>query len=247
MSIAADVATDAAKNSNTAATSQTVNIEMYRAWDVNEDGNVDVADVTLVVSALGQSGVGIVNPRTDVNGDGTVDNTDLLLVVDNLDSSNQNAAPLANRKIVDFLIDPVALETLDRDVLQAHLDILRTESDESLKYLRAIALLESILEAMRPEQTLLLANYPNPFNPETWIPYQLANPNDVSITIYDVTGHVVRHLDLGHQVAGFYSNRDSAAYWDGRNAVGEKVASGVYFYTLIAGDFTATRKLLILK
>ena len=98
-----------------------------------------------------------------------------------------------------------------------------------------------------PKKTSLLANYPNPFNPETWIPYQLAEPADVTLTIYNIQGHVVRDLDLGHQRAGRYHTRNRAAYWDGRNAQGESVASGVYFYTLTAGDFTATRKLLIRK
>ena len=98
-----------------------------------------------------------------------------------------------------------------------------------------------------PEETTLLPNYPNPFNPETWIPYQLAQPAAVTLTIYDINGRVVRTLDLGHQRAGLYHGRSRAAYWDGRNAQGEPVASGVYFYTLRAGDFTATRKLLIRK
>ena len=98
-----------------------------------------------------------------------------------------------------------------------------------------------------PVVTSLLPNYPNPFNPETWLPYQLANPADVTLTIYDINGRVVRDLDLGHQRPGVYYNRSRAAYWDGRNRHGEPVASGVYFYTLKAGNFTATRKMLIRK
>ena len=101
--------------------------------------------------------------------------------------------------------------------------------------------------ALIPEKTDLLTNFPNPFNPETWIPYQLAKPADVTLTIYDIRGVAVRELKLGHQAAGFYASRSEAIYWDGRNAFGEKVASGLYFYTLKAGDFTATRKLLIRK
>ena len=101
--------------------------------------------------------------------------------------------------------------------------------------------------ALIPEKTDLLTNFPNPFNPETWIPYQLAKPAEVTLTIYDVRGLVVRELKLGHQAAGFYQSRSQAIYWDGRNAFGEQVATGVYFYTLKAGDFTATRKLLIRK
>ena len=98
-----------------------------------------------------------------------------------------------------------------------------------------------------PENTELLTNFPNPFNPETWIPYQLAEPADVTLTIYDVRGVVVRQLALGYQPAGVYQSRSRAIYWDGRNETGEKVVSGLYFYTLTAGDFTATRKLLIRK
>ena len=105
----------------------------------------------------------------------------------------------------------------------------------------------SIQVSLLPQETALLANYPNPFNPETWIPYQLATPADVTLTIYNIQGRVVRDLDLGHQRAGMYHTRSRAAYWDGRNAQGESVASGVYFYTLTAGDFNATRKLLIRK
>ena len=98
-----------------------------------------------------------------------------------------------------------------------------------------------------PNQTALLANYPNPFNPETWIPYHLTAPADVTLTLYAVDGKVVRRLDLGHQAAGFYQRKRRAAYWDGRNTVGERVASGLYFYTLTAGDFAATGKMLILQ
>ena len=98
-----------------------------------------------------------------------------------------------------------------------------------------------------PTETALLSNYPNPFNPETWIPYHLATPTDVTVTIYDLRGVVIRRLAIGHQPAGVYQRQGRAAHWDGRNALGEPVASGVYFYTLIAGDFTATKKLLIRK
>ena len=98
-----------------------------------------------------------------------------------------------------------------------------------------------------PDETALFSNYPNPFNPETWIPYQLAAAADVTVTIYDVRGVVVRRLALGHQTVGFYQSRARAAHWDGRNALGEKVASGLYFYTFTAGDFTAIGKMLIRK
>ena len=99
----------------------------------------------------------------------------------------------------------------------------------------------------QPTQNLLLQNYPNPFNPETWIPYQLAEDSSVSVSIYDTTGQLVRTLSLGFQSAGFYNSRERAAYWDGRNALGERVASGIYFYQLTTPAFQQTRRLVIVK
>ncbi len=98
-----------------------------------------------------------------------------------------------------------------------------------------------------PTQTAVLPNYPNPFNPETWIPYHLAEPAEVTFSIYSMDGKLIRTLALGYRSAGAYESKGRAAYWDGRNAIGERVASGLYFYTLTAGDFTATSKMLILK
>ena len=100
---------------------------------------------------------------------------------------------------------------------------------------------------VQPQDTLLAQNFPNPFNPETWIPYQLNKATEVKIDIYNVSGHLVRSLDLGWQPTGSYMTPSSAAYWDGKNAVGERVASGIYFYTLQTSDFTATRRMVILK
>ncbi len=112
----------------------------------------------------------------------------------------------------------------------------------------ATALLSAKFDSIgKPKQNKLLPNFPNPFNPETWIPFHLSKPTNVTLTIYDIKGSIVRTLDLGHQRAGFYQSQSRAAYWDGRNPVGEPVASGVYFYTLTASDFTATRKMLIMK
>ena len=97
------------------------------------------------------------------------------------------------------------------------------------------------------QETTLLRNYPNPFNPETWIPYHLADAADVQISIYDIKGAPVRQLAIGYQPAGYYTNRAKAAYWDGYNETGESVASGVYFYQFRAGDYTAVRRMMILK
>ena len=100
---------------------------------------------------------------------------------------------------------------------------------------------------LTPTETALLPNYPNPFNPETWMPYHLAGDADVTLTIHDGKGALVRQLDLGYQSAGFYTDQGRAAYWDGRNQQGEMVTTGVYFCTLTAGDFTTTRKMLVGK
>ncbi len=220
-----------------------LDVPQYPPWDVNEDGSVDATDSALVTAALGQSGDDIADPRTDVNGDGTVDQDDLTLVTDNLDTDG--GAPLTVALFT--LLDQETLETLDRETLETYLNILRAESDGSTKYQQAIAMLEAFLATIHPKQTRLLANYPNPFNPETWIPYQLANASSVQIIIYDTSGTVVRRLDLGHQPEGYYTTRSRAAHWDGRNGFGERVASGIYFYQLQTDNISSLRKLLILK
>ena len=107
--------------------------------------------------------------------------------------------------------------------------------------------LEDLIAYEIPAETELLRNYPNPFNPETWIPYHLSEDADVNLTIYDINGEVVRDIDVGHQNAAKYDTRAKAIYWDGRNRFGEQVASGIYFYHLDAGDFSGTRKMVILK
>ena len=100
---------------------------------------------------------------------------------------------------------------------------------------------------VQPKDTILAQNFPNPFNPETWIPYQLSKPADVSISIHNVAGQLVRTLDLGLQPVGSYMTSATAAYWDGKNAIGERVSSGIYFYTLQTAEFAATRRMVILK
>ena len=172
-------------------------------YDVDSDGDVDVSDVRLVVLALGQNDKNITNPRTDVNKDNKVDKNDVLLVIDNLDDAN--GAPL-NTDLLS-LISEETMQLLNPTILRSTLEALYLENDGSLKYQQAIVYLEHLLAAIRPDATQLLANYPNPFNPETWIPYHLANPSNVQITIYDTRGSIVRHLNLGHQQEGYYTSR----------------------------------------
>jgi hypothetical protein len=107
--------------------------------------------------------------------------------------------------------------------------------------------LENLLEALTPERTALLPNFPNPFNPETWIPYQLARDSHVRISIYDTKGILVRQMDLGLQPEGYYTDKHHAAYWDGRNDGGELLASGVYVYVFRAGSYRASRRMAIVR
>ena len=107
--------------------------------------------------------------------------------------------------------------------------------------------LGATVRSVDPERDGAIAKLSEPVQSETWIPYQLANGMNVQISIYDISGELVRQLDLGHQRAGHYTERSRAAYWDGRNGGGERVASGVYFYTLAADTFRSTRKMLVGK
>ena len=152
-------------------------------------------------------------------------------------------ADLSRRSVVE-VGDVLEIEV--RDETQRLVGVLRHRiAAEDIH--RAFAQLRLTPQDLLPTRTKLYPNYPNPFNPETWMPYQLAEDTAVHIRLYDATGHLVRTLNLGHQTAGYYLDRSRAAYWDGRNDVGERMASGVYFYQLVAGDATAARKLVIMK
>ena len=201
--------------------------------DVNRDGRVSVLDLILIAQQLGQR-VPADSP-VDLNGDGVVSILDLILAARALGNTTAPAAPAAE------------MEGIDPAMIEAWIAQARLEDDGSLAFKQGIENLQKLLAYLIPKETALLANYPNPFNPETWIPYQLATPADVTLTIYDMNGQLVRRLAVGHQGAGIYRTRSRAVYWDGRNQLGEAVASGVYFYTLTADNFTATRRMLILK
>ena len=200
--------------------------------DVNGDGTVNILDLVSIASSFGQTG----ETAADLNGDGAVNIQDLVLAAGAI--GNDAAAPALHTESIGMLTSAEVKQWLSQAQQLALADLTSQ---------RGILFLEQLLAAMVPKETLLLANYPNPFNPETWIPYQLSKPAAVMITIYAANGHIIRQLTLGHQPAGAYQSRSRAAYWDGRNSVGEPVASGVYFYTLTAGDFSATRKMLIRK
>ena len=202
------------------------------ATDVNGDGAVDVEDLLLVAASFGTAPALGTFPATDVNSDGEVNHEDVQLVLAALEGAP--AAPSLDTQWTATSLQRWIAEARQRDIG----DVI---------FQRGIAVLEQLLADLLPKETALLANYPNPFNPETWIPYQLSQSAEVTLHIYAVNGALVRTLALGHQLAGVYHGKSRAGYWDGRNEVGEAVASGVYFYTLSTGDFTTTRKMLIRK
>ena len=201
-------------------------------YDVNGDGKVDNTDASLVSTAMGTN-----TAKYDVNADGTVNFLDLLLVFDNRDEGAAGAPTVLGMK----------LSTVQIDVIKEQIHLLIATGDRSPAAMRTLIYLQQLLVMARPEKTQLLANYPNPFNPETWMPYELATDTDVRLTIYNTQGVVIRTLELGHQSAGYYTDRERAAYWDGRNALGEQVASGIYFYQLETDDMSSMRKMVILK
>ena len=201
--------------------------------DVNADGIVNIIDLTLVASNFGKQGT----DAADVNADGVVNIIDLTLVAAAF--GDTAAAPI----LWTIDLEGIVTNTEVAAWLQEAREVNLTDPTSQ----RGILFLQQLLTALTPTETLLLPNYPNPFNPETWIPYQLAAPAEVTLTIFSSNGQLVRTLALGHKVAGVYQSKSRAAYWDGRNTFGERVASGLYFYTLRAGDFTATGKMLILK
>ena len=213
--------------------------EQLATGDVNRDGRVSILDLVLITRQFGQRVPA--NSPVDLNGDGVVSILDLVLAVREIDNTTALAPPA-----VEAVGIPPAM-------VEAWIAKARREDDGSLVFKQGIEFLKNLLASLIPKETALLHNYPNPFNPETWIPYQLADSAEVMLTIYDMNGQIVRRLAVGHQAAGMYRSRSHAAYWDGRNQLGEPVASGLYFYTLTvrsetrADEFSATRRMLILK
>ena len=199
--------------------------------DVNGDGVVNILDLVVVAQAI-STGVG----EGDVNGDGIVNVFDLVFVAGAIGGGG--AAPSAySPELSNISATDVAKWLADAQGLGVG----------DANFQRGIRFLESLLAALTPKETTLLPNYPNPFNPETWIPYRLAQEAEVAITIYDTKGTPVRRLALGNQAAGYYAERGRAAYWDGRNEDGEAVASGIYIYQFLAGDYAASRRMVIVK
>ena len=219
------------------------NTEYLDTADVNMDGQVDIFDFLIIVAHIGESPPS--NPRHDINKDRVVDLEDIIFIVEVIENEN-NAAPTVNSG-VNATYD-YTLADVDIELLSVFYEIIEEYSVTYTQKALVRRFLESLLKNYRlPLITKLYANYPNPFNPETWIPYQLGEDSEVSIYIYDTTGKIIRRLFTGHQVSGYYINRNKAAHWDGRNESGEAVSSGIYMYKLETPSFKQTRKLVIIK
>ena len=200
--------------------------------DVNRDSVVNILDLVFIGSRFGQPG----QNDADVNGDGIVHILDLVMVAGSLGDA---AATLSAH--------PEALATLTGADVEGWLTEAQWLDLTEATLQRGVLFLEHLLAALSPKENALLPNYPNPFYPETWIPYHLAYAADVQVIIYNVKGVMVRRLTLGHRPAGYYTNQSRAAYWDGCNHLGKPVGSGIYFSHLHAGSYSATRKMVVKK
>ena len=209
--------------------------------DVNQDGLINVLDIILVAQNLGQKPPS--HPRVDANRDGQVNILDLVFVAERL---GEKVAAAPSQMDVSK-VTPSSFE--DVIGVRRALNALEAIPEKSYGVEMTIRFLRAWLANADRDvrETKLLPNYPNPFNPETWIPYQLAETADVSMKIYGVSGRLVRTISVGFKPAGYYLTRERAAYWDGRNEAGESVSSGVYFLQFVAGEFTATQRVVIVK
>ena len=169
----------------------------------------------------------------------------VLVVSNSTEPGEVRIAFAAYGKLSGQTIAEVQFDILSDDV--SPLTIQRTELYDRDARLLVSRHTAREYHSMPPKRSALLQNFPNPFNPETWLPYSLAEEADVTIRIYDVQGRLIRALDLGHQSAGFYLGKGKAGYWDGRNEAGEEISSGTYFYTIKAGSFAATKKMIVTR
>ena len=206
--------------------------------DVDGNGVVNILDLVRIATRLGRTGPDV----ADVNGDGAVDIRDIVLAAALM--GTEAAAPSASA-VIGIQRGKLPLHAEDIQLWLTHVQHIDLRDPT---FQRGVIILKHLMEVLTPKRTGLLPNYPNPFNPETWIPYQLAEAADVMLTIYATDGQLIRTLSFGHQSAGIYQSKSRAAYWDGKNELGEPAASGVYFYTLrVSGESTVTRKMFIRK
>jgi hypothetical protein len=225
-------------------------IQTQLPGDVNRDGQVDILDLLVVVSHFGEDPPS--NARSDTNKDGQVNLEDVVWIIKIIEENQNSAAPLqrhSTQPIPNTMSNGIAsLSDTDIALLYSFYQKIEEMPENSTqiqlvkRFLRHLLIPEN-----SPLETKLYANYPNPFNPETWIPYQLAEDTEISIRIYNTEGKIVKTLFSGHQKSGYYITRSKAAYWDGRNEFGEAVASGVYIYELVTPKTKHTKRLVVIK
>ena len=204
--------------------------------DINGDDAVDIFDLVMVAGQFGRTGN---NLSGDVNGDEDINIFDLVMIAGNFGQGKVVAAPT--------MINEIGLTTDQKRNIESLVDQLESKYNLSSPEKAVLKLLRVILTKQLPKKTQLLPNYPNPFNPETWIPFELHQNTNVSLTIFDLKGNQVKKIDLGYSQPGKYVSHDKAIYWNGKNDNGEKVASGTYFYTIHTNNYTQTKKMVILK
>lgn len=218
--------------------------------DVNLDGNIDILDLLIIVAHFGESSTS--NSRFDTNRDGKIDLDDVIYVIKSIEENQDAAAPT----LTEHALPPseikssynISLSEVEIALLLSFYEKIEELTDDTTQITIVKRFLEKLLMPVKvPMKTKLHANYPNPFNPETWIPYQLAEDSNITIRIYDSSGKIVRKIHSGLQKSGYYISRDKAAYWNGLNESGEKVASGVYYYELATSTFKQAKKLVIIK
>ena len=227
--------------------SQPIDVTVVVAKEVGAAGSIMRLDAT-ISAVIDSTGLMQVNPNwTVANGDTLklavnvgIEGLEVTADISELDST-QSLVSLTPDKNGVYSAEVSISE--DNTALNGLKHILVTAADEVGNFTQLIV--TSTLN--NRYVTELLPNYPNPFNPETWIPYRLGKDAEVVMTIYDARGEVVRQFDLGFQPAGNYETQSRAVYWNGTNDFGETVANGVYFYSLSTSDYSRTRKAIILK
>ena len=203
--------------------------------DVNFDNEVNIFDLVMVASEFGKIEG---NLKGDINLDGLVNIFDLVLVARNFGKSFA---------VAPSIVQKIRLNSAEIQNIAFAIDYLKLNNSHSDAEETILYVLESILTKTLPKQSQLLPNYPNPFNPETWIPFRAAKDGNASVTIYDINGTIIRLLPIGYVLAGNYLGPDKAIYWNGKTDAGEYVSSGTYFYQIKLVDYTETRKMIIIK
>jgi len=212
-------------------------ITIVPSWDVDRNGTTSVSDMIAIANLFGQQVSG--KNDADVNGDGVVNILDLVILSNHFGESLTPASPGKEGKISSENLSVL------KNLYKSLEELQSNDPDVAV----AKELLVRLIKSNTPQiaESQLLQNYPNPFNPETWIPFRLSKPGTVNLSIYSASGQLIRSIDLGYREIGDYSSRNKAIYWDGKNESGEKVSSGIYFYSIKMGDFTAIKKMIVKK